>query len=167
MTPLCRYLYYLQYAYSMKLRELNNKGARAKTMGQDQQQKQRRRCRSLKSGAASTIISHGATFKASSIFGETRKYLRCNRLSFERYCVTWCYMCAVVLFIYIERLFLKKNEVYLVILVWCFDVQVIDWQCHLGSGPNPRPWVVIRFWFWTWLYHVLSNKIHIWSKVVQ
>ena len=32
LTPLCRYLYYLQLACNMQLRELNNKGARAKTM---------------------------------------------------------------------------------------------------------------------------------------
>ena len=34
LTPLCRYFYYLQHAYNMQLRELNNKGARAKTMAQ-------------------------------------------------------------------------------------------------------------------------------------
>ena len=34
LTPLCRQFYYLQHAYNMQLRELNNKGAGAKTMAQ-------------------------------------------------------------------------------------------------------------------------------------
>ena len=34
LTPLCRYFYYLQQAYNMKLRELYNKGARPKKMVQ-------------------------------------------------------------------------------------------------------------------------------------
>ena len=34
LTPLCMYFYYLQHAYYIQLRELNNKGARAKTMAQ-------------------------------------------------------------------------------------------------------------------------------------
>ena len=34
LTPLCRYFYILQHAYNMQLRELNNKGARAKKMAQ-------------------------------------------------------------------------------------------------------------------------------------
>ena len=34
LMPLYRHFYYLQHAHNMQLRELNNKGARAKTMAQ-------------------------------------------------------------------------------------------------------------------------------------
>ena len=34
LKRLCRYFYYLQHAHNIQLRELNNKGARAKKMAQ-------------------------------------------------------------------------------------------------------------------------------------